>query len=174
MFKEIVITLILELIVLSVAFINNLLIEMVLFICLFYFVKNKFSKQFHADILTSNSQLAVYLCFFITFIIQLVMMKLLVSYRLSFYLNVILAIMLGILSYVIEDYLEIKINKNPFENAEKLKIFCEVHHLSDLDFNRLKMRYIDNLKIKEIANIEKIEEQSIRQCFQRIKKKVKI
>ena len=55
----------------------------------------------------------------------------------------------------------------------KLKRLCEKYNLTDLAYNRLKMRYIDKMKVKEIAIVESVELKTIEEHFRRIKRQIK-
>ena len=121
MLKETIIYVQLTAIVLIVAYIFDVLLEMSLFIIYYYFIKNLFTKQFHADTITKSPTNAVRLCFTITFLTQLIFIFLLVSFNLSFYLNIYLGILLGLFSYILQDYLE-KTLINAFVLKDKVKL----------------------------------------------------
>lgn len=175
MFKEILIYVLLTTIVLIVAYLFDVLLEMSLFIIYYYFIKGLFIKQFHADTITNSPRKAVALCFTITFITQLIFIFLLVKFNLSFYFNIYLGILLGLFSYVLQDYLEkTLINASILKDKAKLLEACKNANLTNLATNRLVLKYVDGLKVREIADLENVEEITILQSIRRSRKKLNI
>ena len=175
MFKETIIYTILTSIVLLMAYINDILLEMILFILYYYFIKNLFDKQFHADIIAKSPRLAVTLCFTFTFLTQLIFVFLLVTFKLSFYFNIYLGILLGLFSYFLQDYLEkVIVNKSILNDKDKLLLACKNANLTKSATNRLVLKYVDGMKIKEIAEIENVEEITILQSIRRSRRKLNI
>lgn len=175
MLKETIIYTILTTIVLCVAHIFDVALEMSLFIIYYYFIKGLFSKQFHADTIAKTATQAVNLCFTITFLTQLVFIFILVKFDLSFYINIYLGIALGLLSYIIEDWLEKKIVKSSIlYNKEELLVACRNANLTKEATNRLVLRYIEGMKVKQIADLENVEELTISQSIRRSRRKLNI
>lgn len=175
MLKETIIYTILTTIVLCIAYLSDVLLEMALFIIYYYFIKGLFTKQFHADILVKSPTAAVNLCFAITFLTQLIFIFILVKFELSYYINIYLGISLGILSYIISDWSEKFItNKSILNNEELLIEACNRAKLSKDATDRLILRYIKGLHIKEIADIECVEEETIKQSIRRSRRKLNL
>lgn len=175
MFKEITIYTILTTIVLCVAHIFDVALEMSLFIIYYYFIKGLFAKQFHADTIAKTATQAVRLCFTITFITQLIFIFLLVSFNLSFYINIYLGIVLGLISYILEDWLENKLAKTSvLKNKEELLKACTKANLTKEATNRMILRYIEGLHVKEIAKLENVEESTVTQSIRRSRRKLNI
>lgn len=175
MFKETIIYIILTTIILVLSYIFDILLEMSLFIIYYYFIKNLFKKQFHADTITKSARLAVFLCFVITFITQLIFIFILVKFSISYYINIFLGIILSILSYIIEDWLEFNINKyKMLRNESVLLDACKQANLTQIATNRLILRYIKGYSIRTIANIEHVEESTIWQSIRRSRRKLNI
>lgn len=175
MLKETIIYTILTTIVLCVAHIFDVLLEMSLFIIYYYFIKGLFVKQFHADTIAKSAAQAVTLCFTITFITQLIFVFILVKFDLSFYINIYLGIALGMFSYILEDWLErTMINKSILKDKTKLLEACRIANLTKEATNRLVLRYIDDLHIKEIAELENVEEATVWQSIRRSRRKLNI
>lgn len=175
MFKETIIYTILTTIVLCVAHIFDVLLEMSLFIIYYYFIKGLFVKQFHADTIAKSSTQAVNLCFTITFITQLIFVFILVKFDLSFYINLYLGIALGLLSYILEDWLErISATLSVLKDKVKLLEACRNANLTKEATNRLVLRYIDGLHIKQIAELENVEEATVWQSIRRSRRKLNI
>lgn len=175
MFKEITIYTILTTIVLCVAYIFDVLLEMSLFIIYYYFIKGLFSKQFHADTIAKTPAQAVRLCFIITFITQLLFVFILVKFDLSFFMNIYLGITLGLLSYIISDWAEkYTSTKYILKDETKLLEACKNANLTKDAANRLVLRYIKGLHIKEIAELENVEEATVWQSIRRSRRKLNI
>jgi len=175
MFKETIIYTILTTIVLCVAYIFDVLLEMSLFIIYYYFIKGLFVKQFHADTIAKSATQAVNLCFTITFITQLIFVFILVKFDLSFYINLYLGIALGLLSYILEDWLErISATLSVLKDKVKLLEACRNTNLTKEATNRLVLRYIDGLHIKQIAELENVEEATVWQSIRRSRRKLNI
>lgn len=175
MFKEILIYTLLTTIVLIVAYLFDVLLEMSLFIIYYYLIKGLFTKQFHADTISKTASQAVFMCFTITFLTQLIFIFLLVSFNLSFYFNIYLGILLGLFSYVLQDYLEkTLINASILKDKAKLLEACKNANLTNLATNRMILKYIDGLKVREIAYLENVEEITILQSIRRSRRKLNI
>ncbi len=129
------------LVVLLIAFINNVLIETIVFIIIFYFIKRIFKIQFHADYLTTNVQLAVNICLVITFIIQLGVVSVLHTFYISYFSNIIIAFVLGILSNIIGDYVLLKCSTD--WTLTKIDLIICKYNLSEDDKRRMIYKFID-------------------------------
>ena len=168
MLKETLIYVLLTTIVLATSSIFGVLLEMSLFIIYFYFIKELFSKQFHADTIVKSPSKAVALCFTITFLTQFTFIFILVHFELSFYTNIYLGIGLGLFSYMLQDYLESKFKKLVFFKGMKVEDLP--NDLVGIEYEVMKRYYVDRYQIKEIAsdlgygidNIKKIKAKIIK------------
>ena len=168
MFKETIIYTLLTTIVLATSSIFGVLLEMSLFILYFYFIKELFSKQFHADTIVKSPSKAVALCFTITFLTQFTFIFILVHFELSFYTNIYLGIGQGLFSYMLQDYLESKFKKLVFFKGMKVEDLP--NDLVGIEYEVMKRYYVDRYQIKEIAsdlgygidNIKKIKAKIIK------------
>lgn len=168
MLKETLIYVLLTTIVLATSSIFGVLLEMSLFILYFYFIKELFSKQFHADTIVKSPSKAVALCFTITFLTQFTFIFILVRFELSFYTNIYLGIGLGLFSYMLQDYLESKFKKLVFFKGMKVEDLP--NDLVGIEYEVMKRYYVDRYQIKEIAsdlgygidNIKKIKAKIIK------------
>ena len=168
MFKETIIYTLLTTIVLATSSIFGVLLEMSLFIIYFYFIKELFSKQFHADTIVKSPSKAVALCFTITFLTQFTFIFILVRFELSFYTNIYLGIGLGLFSYILQDYFECKFKKLVFFKGMKVEDLP--NDLVGIEYEVMKRYYVDRYQIKEIAsdlgygidNIKKIKAKIIK------------
>ena len=168
MLKETLIYVLLTTIVLATSSIFGVLLEMSLFILYFYFIKELFSKQFHADTIVKSPSKAVALCFTITFLTQFTFIFILVRFELSFYTNIYLGIGLGLFSYILQDYFECKFKKLVFFKGMKVEDLP--NDLVGIEYEVMKRYYVDRYQIKEIAsdlgygidNIKKIKAKIIK------------
>ena len=175
MLKETIIYTILTTIVLAISYLFNVLLEMSLFIVYYYFIKNLFTKQFHADTIAHTAREAVFLCYTITFVTQLIFITLVASFHISFFVNIFLGIILSICSYVLQDWLERTISLNAILKDEtKLLKACTNANLTKEATNRMVLRYIKGKNIREIAHIESVEESTIWQSLRRSRRKINI
>lgn len=175
MFKETIIYIIMTSIILFISYLFDILLEMSLFIIYYYFIKNLFTKQFHADCLVKSAATAVKLCFTITFITQLIFIFILVKFELSYYINIYIGVMLGILSYIVSDWSEkFTMDRRLLCNEEVLIKACQEAHISKIATNRLVLKYIKGVTIKEIALMENVEEDAIKQSLRRSRRKLNL
>ena len=166
MLKEALVYTLLTTIVLATSSIFGVLLEMSLFILYFYFIKELFTKQFHADTIVKSPSKAVALCFTITFLTQFTFIFILVHFELSFYTNIYLGIGLGLFSYILQDYLESKFQKIVFFKGMKVEDLP--NDLVGIEYEIMYQYYVKRYKLGKIAinlgySIENIK---------RIKKKV--
>ena len=175
MFKETISYALLTSIVLALSYLFNVLLEMILFIIYYYIIKGLFTKQFHADTITTTARAAVKLCYVITFSTQIAFVFILVTFKLSYYINIYLGILLGILSYILEDWLERVIaQRRLLKNEDVLIQACKDANISPIATNRMILRYIKGYKIKEIARLEAIEESAVWQSIRRCRRKLNL
>lgn len=175
MLKETIIYSILTTIVLIVAYIFDVLLEMSLFIIYYYFVKNLFNKQFHADIITKSPTSALVLCFALTFATQIITIFVLSSFELSFFINIYICLLISAISFLLEFWLEsFLITGSILKDKEKLIEACNRAKITKEATNRLLLKYIEGLKVKEIAELEKVEEATVWQSIRRSRRKLNI
>lgn len=175
MFKETIVYALLTSLVLALSYLFNVLLEMILFIIYYYIIKGLFTKQFHADIITTTARAAVKLCYVITFSTQIAFVFILVTFKLSYYINIYLGILLGIVSYILEDWLErVLAQRKLLRNEDALIQACKNAHISHNSMNRMILRYIKGYKIRDIARLESVEESTIWQSIRRSRRKLNL
>lgn len=157
------------------AYIFNKPYEMFIYIITYTFVRNEFTKAVHGKDFTSSYAKGIVYCRIITIVVQTISIIFLININISRYVNVLIGILLGIVNFFAKDYLEYHIVKNNLwlMNEETLDGLCVKYNLSDTARKRLKLRYIDKLKMKEIAQIECVEQDSIEEYFRILKKRLK-
>lgn len=87
-----------------------------------------------------------------------------------------IAYVVSTVAYFVQDYIDYRKSTNELKSLtpETLDGICIKYNISDVMKQRLKLRYIDKLSIKEIANIEKVEEQTIKMSINRVKKRLRM
>lgn len=150
--------------------------EMLLFIISYKAISTCFTKQFHADTLfDDDSARANNLCKIITIIVELIYLYMCRKYNLSIYSNVFLIILISVFSGLIQFFLERNIVKpSKLTNRESLEALCLEANLSKEATKRMILRYVDKMSIKEIAKLEFVEEETIKQSIRRSKRKINL
>lgn len=143
-------------------------IEATISIIFFHIFRKTDKKTFHAESSDFECWLTSVISFSIVSILELDLKNSLLS-------CICMAYLLSTVMYYIKDYLEYRITKNNLSliNEETLDGLCVKYNLSDIARKRLKLRYIDKLKMKEIAQIECVEQDSIEEYFRTLKKRLK-
>lgn len=162
-------------VVIILSYLLNKPFELFTYIISYTFIRNEFTKAVHGkDFTTSYVKGNIY-CRIITMTVQLISIIFLINIEVSKYINVLLSITLGISNFFVKDYLEYHLVKTNLWliNDEILDALCIKHNLSNLAKTRLRMRYIEKKKIKEIAMIEGVEIESIEEFFRKLKKRLK-
>lgn len=77
--------------------------------------------------------------------------------------------------YILQDYLELKNPPITLNNLteERLELLVKKYNLTELAKNRLKMRYIDKMSCRKIAEIENVELRTIEEHFRWLRKRLK-
>ena len=162
-------------VVIILAYILNRPYELFVYVISYTFIRAEFSKAVHGKDFTSSYVKGIIYCRLITMVVQAISIILLISVDISRYVNVLMGISLGIFNFFAKDYLEYHLVKTNLwlMNEQILEDLCVKHNLTDLAKNRLRMRYIEKKKIREIADIEKVEVESIEEFFRKLKKRLK-
>ena len=157
------------------AYIFNKPYELFIYIVSYTFIRNEFTKAIHGKDFTDSSAKAIIYCRLITMVIQSVSIIFLININFLRYVNILLAVSLGVINFFAKDYFEYHLVKTNLWliNEETLEKLVIKNNLTPLAKNRLKMRYIDKKKIREIAELEKVEVESIEEYFRTLKKRLK-
>lgn len=169
--KNILIYVLYRIATIVIAILFNRLFELLLFLIAFRLVRSCFNKQFHADILTESSLKAVRLCRLITISVEMMYLIICINTNITIYSNLIIVISIAALSYFLQYFLERNIiNKSILKDKSRLLSICEEHKISLEATNRLVLHYIDNKTINEIALIECVNPETIKQSIRRSKR----
>lgn len=162
-------------IILSVAYFFDRFFQMLMFILFFELIQNSFLKRFHSDSVVNNPIKAVKYCKLITVTVEIIYLIYCKRLDISLYSNLFIIFIIATFNSLLQFYAErIVITKFSLSNLEYLKSLCQEAKLSELATRRLIMRYVEKKTIKEIAEIECTEEETIKQSIKRSKKKLNI
>lgn len=77
--------------------------------------------------------------------------------------------------YLIQDYLDLKFPPTKLIELDegKLEGLVKKYNLTEVAYNRLKMRYIEKMTCQQIATLECVELKSIEEYFRLLKKRLK-
>lgn len=151
------------LIVLTVAFISDKLIEFLTFLLTYTLIRSEFVKAVHGSDFTKSAHKSIILCRVITTVVQLISIVFLVKIDISKYCNILIAIGLGIINFLAKDYLEHKVNEIKFYkgmSAEDIPL-----DLKGIEYQIIYQYYVLRYKLDKIAinlhysvdNIKKIK-----------------
>lgn len=162
--------------ILLFASIFNKHFEMMLFIFSYKTISSCFEGQFHADTLFDDDPIkSVKWCKLITLFVELIYLFYCVRYNVSIYSNLFVIIFVACCSFLIEFLLERIIVKNSkLRNEETLLALCKEANLTEEATNRMILRYIKGLKVREIAELECVEEKTIKESLRRSKRKMNL
>ena len=97
------------------------------------------------------------------------------KYNLSIYSNLFLILVISVISGLLQFFLErVIVYESKLRNKDTLLILCAEANLTQEATNRMVMRYIDKLKVREIASIEYVEEKTIKESLRRSKRKMNL
>ena len=149
--------------VLIIAFISDKLIEFLIFMLTYTFIRDEFTKAVHGSDFTDSAHKGIVLCRIITTCVQLVSLIFLIKVDISKYFNILLAVCLGIVNFIVKDYLEYKVKKCKFYkgmSAEDIPV-----ELVGIEYEIIYQYYVKRYKLDKIAynlcysvdNIKKIK-----------------
>lgn len=124
--KKVLVNLGAYLLVLIPAYFGNKILEVSVAIWVFALIRNSFPKTYHADTIEPNPRRAIRLCVESSIILFCLIQPMLVSVNISILVNAIVGVGLGYASYVLEDYLELKILKKQEKEKEAIKSKREI------------------------------------------------
>lgn len=161
--------------IISLAYVFNRHIQMIMFIVFFELIQGCFKYRFHADTIFPNEPIkATKYCKLITCVVEIIFLIFCKELDTSYYLNVFIIMGIAFVNTLLEFCLErLIVTKSIFEDKKKLLIACKEANLSELETKRLFMKYIEKKKYSEIALIESVEDDSIRKSIVRARNKLK-
>lgn len=173
--KQKVVYLLYCLIILTVSFFLERLLQMLMFILFYDFIQNCFKKRFHAESIVDDPVKAVFVCKIITIFVEILFLIFCKDLDVALYSNVFVIFCIALLNALVQFFIEKTIvTKNCLKDKETLLKLCKEANLSSNATQRLIWKYVENKTIKEIASIEFVNEETIEQSIRRSKRKLNI
>lgn len=164
-----------NIVLLTLAFLLDRFYQMLTFILFFEIIQSCFLKRFHSDTLIDNPVKAVKYCKIITIVVEITYLIYCKELNISIYSNLLIIFLIAFTNSLLQFYAErVVINSSNLADLDYLTNICNEAGLSELSTNRMIMRYVEKKTYKEIAQIEFVDEESIRKSIKRSKKKLKI
>lgn len=161
-------------IILTIAYFLDRFLQMLMFILLFELLQNCFNYRFHSDTIIENPIKAVKWCKVITISVEITYLIFCKGLKVSVYSNLFIIFLIAFINCLLQFYLEkVIIKKNIFNNLKSLKALCNEANLTEIATNRMIMKYVEKKTYIEIAEIENVEEDTIKQSIKRSKRKIR-
>jgi accessory gene regulator protein AgrB len=147
--KNLLLSLLHLLVVLIVAFISDKLIEFLIFMLTYTFIRDEFEKAIHGSDFTDSATKSIKLCRIITTCVQLISIIFLIKVDISKYINIGLAGLLGIINFLSKDYLEHKVKKIKFYKGMLAEDIPS--DLVGIEYEIILQYYVKRYKLDKIA-----------------------
>ncbi len=163
-------------ILLIISYFLNRFFQMLIFLLIFNFIQNAFNYRFHADTLYPDKpSKANLVCKFITIVVEIIYLIFCKELNVSVYSNLFVIFVIATINALLQFYLERVLNsKALLKNREFILTKGNEVGLSTTAINRLILRYVEGKSIKEIASIECLTEESVKQSLRRSKRKLNL
>lgn len=136
--KQILINLGAYILVLIPAYFGNKIIEVTISIIIFSLLRNCFPKTYHADTIEKDPNKAIKLCILNSITLFCLIQPLLIKINASILVSAFVGIIIAYVSYLLEDYLELRNKECDKDNKNKRDIII------DLLDNNVSLEYITN------------------------------
>lgn len=149
-------------------FINGVLIEFIIIFISFAFMRPIYGNSYHADKILKCTTLAL--------LVFLIATRIPLPLWLSVFCNILIGCLVAYIMHIM--YYYIKYTKKGITlrlgmSKEDLLNLCSDAGISDLNLNRMILRYVEKKSIKEIAELEFVDTYTITQSLYRSRKKLK-
>lgn len=149
-------------------FVNNAILEFVIVFVSFVFMRKVYGQSYHSNSVIRCTTLAL-----LTFLISTrVSLPLWVSTLCNVFIGCLVAYIMHIMYYYIK-YTKKGVTLRLGMNKDDLLKLCSEAGLSELNINRMVLRYVERKTIKEIADIEFVDDYTISQSLYRSRKKIR-
>lgn len=171
--KNILIYLIYNIILLTIAFLLNRFYQMLIFVLFYSFLQNCFKYRFHAETIIEDPIKAVRTCKIITIFIEIIYLIFCYNLDISIYSNLLIILLITIINCLLQLLLEnFMVKQDVLKNKEKLLNLCRKVKLTKNATDRMFMKYIDNKTYQEIADIECVDVETIKKSINRSRNKI--
>ena len=163
-----------NIIILTIAFFFERFVQMLMFILMFGMIRKGFNYTFHANTIYPDEPIkAGKVCKLITIGVEIIYLIFCKELNVSVYSNLFVIFVIATINALLQFYLERVLNsKALLKNREFILTKGNEVGLSTTAINRLILRYVEGKSIKEIASIECLTEESVKQSLRRSKRKL--
>jgi accessory gene regulator protein AgrB len=147
--KNLLLSLLHLLVVLIVAFISDKLIEFLIFMLTYTFIRDEFKKAIHGSDFTDSATQSIKLCRIITTCVQLISIIFLIKVDISKYINILTGVILGIINFLAKDYLEHKVKKIKFYKGMLAEDIPD--DLVGIEYEIIYQYYVKRYKLDKIG-----------------------
>lgn len=150
----------------ALALLLGKVLELTLILASYFSLRYTFVKTWHARTTMK--------CIVTSIIVFWVSELFVLPKEISILCSIIFGFLISYGLYLLQDYLDLKFPPKTLYDLdeEKLDILVRKYKLSNDARNRLKMRYIDKMTCRQIAEIENVDLKSIETFMSRIKKRL--
>lgn len=161
--------------ILIIAYFFERFFQMLMFILLFNVVQNSFLKRFHSDTLIESPIKALKWCRIITIVVEIVYLIFCKELDITLYNNLLIIFFIATSNALLQFFLErVAITKETLKDYNTLNTLCKEANLTEQATKRMIMKYVENKKYSEIADIECVDEESIKSSIRRSRRKLNI
>ena len=163
-----------NILLLVIAYFVGKLFPMLWFILFFEFIQGAFNYRFHSDTIFEDDPIkAVKWCKIITIIVEVLYLIYCKQADLVLYVNLpqifFIAFANALLQFVVERAV---VKLSMLKNEDRLRMLCKEARLTEEATYRLVLRFVFGKKIKEIAEFECVEIDTIKKSISRSLKKL--
>lgn len=160
---------------LILAYLFDRFFQMLMFMLFFELIQGCFLKRFHSDSITDNPIKAVKYCKIITIVIETLYLIYCKELDTSIYSNIFIIFIIALGNALLQFFVErTVIKKVSLSDLETLSKLCSEAKLTDNATKRMIMKYVEKKTYREIADIECVDEETIKQSIKRSRKKIGI
>ena len=165
-----------HLFILFISYLLNRFFQMLIFILFFNAIQNIFNYRFHADTIYPNEpNKASWMCKLITIGVEVIYLLFCKELNVSVYSNLFVIFLISFLNALLQFYLERTLtNINLLKDESYIIIHGREVGLSQLAIKRLILKYVEGKTNQEIADMEFVELESIKQSIRRSRKKLNL
>lgn len=160
----------------TIAFCVDKLLQMLLFVVFFHFTQGCFYKTFQPDVIEKDPIKAIKYYNFTKFCFELNFLIICNNFDISIYSNIleifVIAAFNALLRYLFEKMIIEK--QNILKDKDKLIQMCKEVGVKDDMIQRMIWKYVDGKTYEEIASIERVEMETVKQSIRRTRKKLNI